>query len=517
MSILGVDVGTTGCKAVLFDAEGGVIASAYREYAVQRPRDGWSELDAHEVWHKVKEVIAAAASKQGRDPILALAVASLGEAMVPVSKDRRILGPSLLSDDVRGADYLELLRAAIPEEEWYTITGNVLGNHYSLTKLMWIRDRQPDLYRATHKFLHWGSFVPYMLGGEARVDYSLVNRSLLFDVNREAWSERIFAHAALDPEKFAMPIPTGTVIGSVAPAMAHELHLPPETLLIAGAHDQCANALGAGVLADGQAMLGMGTFHIIVPTFHTRPGPGLFRARGLNLEHAAAPGQFVSFIYNPGGSIMQWFRNVCAREAHERALVEGGEVYEQLLAEMPRDPSSVLCLPHFTGTGAPHFIADSRAVIIGLRLETHRGELLKGILEGIAFSLQESLAGLPEIGIAIDELRAVGGGSRSTLWLQLYADIFNRPIRRLQQPEAGALGVAIVAGHAAGVYASLEEGVHTVVRPSGELLPDPGRAQHYAERLHAYKALWPLVGDFIHTHAPSWTYRPAPAPGGSGG
>src|SRR5690606_27725750 len=131
---------TTGCKAVLFSAEGDAIASAYRAYSVKRPQAGWSELDSHEVWGKVKEVIAAAAAEQGGDAIAAVSVASLGEAMVPVSRDRTILRPSLLSDDLRGTEYVESLESALPAAEWFGITGNNFGNHFSLTKLMWIRD-----------------------------------------------------------------------------------------------------------------------------------------------------------------------------------------------------------------------------------------------------------------------------------------------------------------------------------------------------------------------------------------
>src|ERR1700690_3357219 len=194
MSFLGIDVGTTGCKASVFSATGESLSFAYDEYDMVRPRRGWLELDPADVWARVRRTIAKAVTTaaQGpgpRDPVTALAVSSMGESMVPVSRDRRILGSSLLLIDSRGEEYLPLLSSGIGAEKLYRINGNVLGIQFSLPKLMWIRDNPPKVYAETWKFLLWSGFVAFMLGAEPTVDYSLANRTLLFDIDSCAWSK----------------------------------------------------------------------------------------------------------------------------------------------------------------------------------------------------------------------------------------------------------------------------------------------------------------------------------------
>lgn len=497
MSLLGIDVGTTGCKASVFSVEGAPLASAYREYDIQRPQSGWAQLDTAQVWDKVCTVIAAAAAAARNDPVSALSVSSLGEAMAPVSANREILGPSLLNADERGAAYLPALARSIDPARLYAINGNTLGNHYSLTKLLWTREHAPDLYDRTHLFLHWGAFVSFMLGAEPVVDFSLANRTLLFDVNRGTWSEELLAWAGLERAKLPETAPSGTVIGRVSNAMARTLGLSPTTAIVTGAHDQCANAAGCGALEPGHAMLGMGTVLCAVPVYTRRPEPDVMIPRGLNTEHHAAPGRYVSFIYNQGGCLVKWFRDTFARTEHANAQAARRDVYPDLIAEIPREPARVLVLPHFAPTGPPEFISDSSGVIAGLHLDTTRGEILKGILEGALFYLKESLDGLPAAGIGVTELRAVGGGSQSDAWLETAADVLGVPLVRTALHEAGALGGAILAGAATGVFASIEEGAQTMVKLTHTFHPDPARAAAYAPRYQAYTQLGPLLRNYL--------------------
>ena len=388
MSLLGIDAGTTGCKAVVFSLRGEALASAYREYDINRPQPGWDELDAGEVWGKVKSAIADVVSQTAHDPVQALAVSSLGEAMVPVTLDRTILGPSILLSDARGAEYLPDLQRSLPAQRLYEINGNTLGNQYSLTKLIWTKRQRPDLYHKADKFLLWSSFIAFMLGADAVVDYSLANRTLLFDINRLTWSPELLAWAGLDEDKLPGPVPSGTVVGSVARHVAAELGLPPGVAIVSGAHDQCANAVGCGVIREGSAVFGMGTFLCITPVFTQRRDLAL-AGRGLNTEHHALPGQYVCFIYNQGGSLVKWFRNTFAASEHQQARAGGQDVYPRLFAELPQSPSSVVVLPHFSSTGPPEFISDASGVIAGLHLDTTRGDILKGILEGTTFYLKQ--------------------------------------------------------------------------------------------------------------------------------
>jgi xylulokinase len=497
MSLLGIDVGTTGCKSSVFSVDGALLASAYREYDALHPQPGWAELDVQAVWGKIAETIAEVAAESKADPVTALSVSSLGEAFVPLGADGEILAPSMLNFDDRGAEYLDGLAAQVSDDRLYGINGNTLGNHYGLTKLLWLKEHQPKVYDAADSFLLWGAFVSVMLGADPVVDFSLANRTLLFDVEKEEWSEELLGLAGIDRGKLPAVAPSGTVIGCVSDGMAGKLGLPKGVAIVTGAHDQCANAVGGGVLSKGRALLGMGTFLCITPVYEGRRDPSMMAGLGLNTEHHAVPGKFVSFIYNQGGSLLKWYRDTFAAADHDAAREAGRDVYADLIGEIPDAPSSVTVLPHFTTTGPPEFIADSSGVIAGLRLETTRGDILKGVLEGAIFYLRECLESVSGADIDIAELCAVGGGSKSDAWLQISADILGRPLVRPKLTEAGALGAAILAGAATGAFSSLEEGVGAMVRMDRRFEPDAKRAAAYDGRFEQYRRLWPAMESFV--------------------
>jgi xylulokinase len=498
MSLLGIDVGTTGTKAAAFTTGGHQLASAYVEYDFRHPAPGWAELDSAEVWRLIQDAIRRVVADTASDPIRAISVSSMGEAMVPVSQDRQILGPSINPNfDLRGEGCLQLLASEMDNERLYRLNGNTLGHHYSLPTLKWLKEHQPDRYRGTHKFLLWGSLVPYMLGAEPGVDFSLANRTLLFDLEQGDWSAELLDWAGLDRDKLPDTTPSGTMLGRVSRQAAEDLGLSPGVVLVAGCHDQCANAVGCGVIQEGQAVYGMGTFFCITPVFGQRRDPALMLERGLNTEHHAVPGLYVSFLYNPGGVLVKWYRDTFAALDHARAQRAGTDIYEDLFAEMPEGPGRVLVLPHFAPTGPPGFIADSRGVMVGLQLQTTRGDILKGLIEGIAFYLKEVVDSLPATGIQIQEYRATGGGAKSAAWIQVLADIMGQPVIRPRVTEAGALGAAILAGVGSGAFASFREGVEAMVDLDRTFEPDPGRHQQYQQRFQKHRDLWPLLQDYL--------------------
>lgn len=497
MSLLGIDVGTTGCKVALFSEQGALLASAATEYDARHPQPGWAELDAAAVWDAIRANIRTVTRRTAADPIRAVGASSMGEAAVPVTSDRQILGPSILNFDSRGAEYVDALATGMSNEQLYALNGNTLGNQYSITKLQWIRDQQPELYARADHFLHWSAFVAFMLGAEPCVDYSLANRTLLFDLAAGDWSDALLAWAGLDRAKLPRPVPSATVIGQVSREATDDLGLPAGIPIVAGAHDQCANAVGCGVIRSGSAAVSMGTYVCITPTFAERRAPEVMLARGLSTEHHAVPGQYVSFIYNHGGSIVKWYRNTFAAAEHWQAEAEDRDVYADLFDEVPAEPGSVMVLPHFAQTGPPEFIADSSGVLAGLRLETPRGMILKGIIESVTFYLKEVLDGLDGTGIVIDDYRAVGGGSRSDRWIQTCADILGAPFTRPVVTEAGALGAAIIAGVGCGAFADYADGVAAMVRLDRTFEPDRERHARYMERYEKYRALWPLLKDYL--------------------
>ena len=287
------------------------------------------------------------------------------------------------------------------------------------------------------------------------------------------------------------------MIGTVSDRIAAELGLPPTVSIVTGAHDQCANAVGCGAIEEGQAVYGMGTYVCATPVFNQRRDSEVMIERGLNTEHHAVPGQYVSFIYNQGGALVKWFRDTFAGAEHQQAEASGEDIYPTLFGELPDGPSSIMALPHFMTTGPPEFTADSSGVLAGLRLDTARGDILKGIIEGSTFYIKECIDSLPPTGIEIKDFRAVGGGSKSEAWGQVCADILGRPFIRPEISEAGALGAAITGGVGSGVFSSYEEAVGAMVKHERTFTPEPGRQKEYEGRFEAYKQLWPLMKTYL--------------------
>lgn len=498
MSLLGVDVGTTGTKAVVFGADGSVLGSAYTEYDIARSLPGRAELDPLAIWPRIRAAIAGAVDRatragRGDDPVRGIAVDSMGENLVPVSGNRTILGPSIMNMDERGSEFIPALRQSLSAEDLYTITGNTLSNQFSIGKLMWMCRHEPDLYDRTDWFLPWNSFVSFMLGGEAVAEFSLASRTLLFDIDRQDWSESMVRIAGLDGAKLPRCVPAGTVIGGVSRSEADAIGIAAGTPIVIGAHDQPSASLGSGAIAEGVAMYGMGTFHCIAPTFsQRRPADDMMRL-GLNTEHHALRRLYLTLVYNSGGSAVKWYRDTFAHAEVQAAQASGGDVYDTLFSELPAQPSHVRVIPHFATMGPPDFVDRPNAAFLGMTLNTTRAEILKGIVEGNVFSLRLSLDALPSIGISISELRPTGGGSRSIAAVQACVDILGIPAVLPEASEASALGGAILAGVGAGVFASAEDGAHAMIRTGTAIEPDMSRHNAYEEPYEEFKRLRAFV------------------------
>lgn len=486
MSLLGIDVGTTGVKVAAFDYHGLLLASAYREFVIEHPQPGCAVLDAEACWRLIVDALGQVCSAIASDPPVALSVSSLGEAVVPVSIDRRILGKSILNFDVRGAEFVEQVRSQISDEELFRLNGNINGNHYGLTKLMYLAKYKPELYGQTYKFLPWGAFVSFMLGSEPCVDYSLANRLLLMDINNECWSWKMIGISGLQSAKLPDLVPSGRIIGETSSEFA-SIGLPEGVAIVAGGHDQCMNALGCGVIEEGRAMYGMGTFLCAVPVYREKPKPEKMLERGLNIEHHAVPNRYVSFLYNQGGSLLKWYRDTFAAADASCAREEGWDIYAKLLSEMPAGPSGLMVVPHFTVTGPPKYISNSSGMIAGLTLETTRGQICKAVLEGVTFYMRDLLELLRGMDIGIDSYTAVGGGAASDAWLQLSADIIGKSFHRPEVTEAGALGAAINAGLGIKVFRSPIEAKAQAVRLVQTFDPDPDAHRRYQEWFEMYQ------------------------------
>jgi xylulokinase len=492
MSLLGLDIGTTVCKGAAYSLEGEMLASGFREYPTLHPQPGWAELDSRQVWTAIQDVIADIARQTSRDPVSALSMSTMGEAMVPVSAERKILGNSIVYMDCRGAEFSDELEALIGLERFYEINPNIPGHQYSLPKLKWVQRYQPELYEQADKFLLWGDFTAFMLGAEPLISYSHANRTLLFDIRWEQWSAELLELTGIDSSLLSKPVASGTVAGTLDRKMAECLGLTPGIPLVVGGHDQCCNALGVGIDEAGKAVCGIGTIECITSSYDRLPDLSRMLQSGLSIEHHVLPGLYVSFLSNQAGSLIKWFRNTFA-SADLQLWGYERDIYEMLSAEMPSEPTSLLMLPYFEPTGTSNTISNASGAILGLKTCTTRGEILKSFMECETLYFLDGLLTLKELGIDTSEFVATGGGAKSDAWLQIKSDIFGVPFVRPKVVESGTLGAAMLAGIGTGAFTDVRDALNCFVKEEKRFEPDMRRHAIYQEKYQKYRQIYPLL------------------------
>lgn len=499
MSLMGIDVGTTGCKAVAFNQEGKILCSAYREYPLHSPQPGWAELDGNRVWEDVKICIGKVAQETKHDPISAIAVSCQGEAVSPIDRNGTILHNALISFDNRTEPYVPLWEEKFGREKIFQVTGQPLASVFTALKLQWIREHKPEVLKNAKAILGFEDLVMYRLGMPPTTDYTLAARTMLFDVPNKRWCPEFVEFAGIDPSIMPELKPSGTLLGTIPDAIASELGLPKGTQVVTGGHDQPSQMLGAGVTESKDAAYGIGTVECIGPAFSELILNDVMLENNICVYHHTCPDLYISLVYNfTGGCLFRWYRDTFGQDELRRAEAAGRDVYEILTEEASDKPTSILVLPHFTTSGVPHFDTRTKGVIVGLTLGTTKGEITRAILEGITYEMRMCVELLDKAGVDVTILRATGGGAKSPFWLQIKADIFGKPIAVPAVSEAGCLGCAILAGSATGVYSSIREAAHQLARIETTYEPNEQNHKLYTERFEWYKELYPRLNDIFH-------------------
>jgi len=494
MSLLGIDVGTTGCKVIAFDLEGKILASSYQEYPLIYPKPGWMELDGELIWKKVAGALKDVASKVSRDPIEALSVSSLGESFVPIDRNGRILDNAIASFDNRTLGYTRQLRKKISDIEILKITGQTPSEIPTLHKLLWLKKMRTAVFKKIWKILCFEDFILFKLGGITATDYSLAARTMAFDMNTKKWSERLLGITDISPFIFPSLYPSGTVVGEVSKKVADEVGLPTNTKLVTGGHDQPCGALGTGVVKSVLAVDATGTVESIAVSLDKPVLNNTMVKNNLCCYPHTAEGKFVSLVYNfTGGSLLRWYRDTFGEYEIFQARKYNKDIYDIILRDVKNTPSPLLVLPHFAGTGTPYFDFQTKGAILGLTLGTSKNDFIRGLLEGVTFEMKLNLEIWEKVGIKLKRLRVIGGGAKSDLWMQLKADVFEKDIDRPNVTEAGALGAAILAGIAIGKYSSIYEATENLVKVKQTFHPNPENVRRYNERFLLYKEMYPTL------------------------
>lgn len=496
MYIAGLDVGTIGCKFVIFTETGSIVSSAYREYPLIMPRPGWLELDPKVVWERIVGTIkeALALSRIDPDDLASLAVSAQGEAFMPLGKNGDILYNSIVTSDSRAQGQTEWLRKKFGAWDLFKLTGHVIFPVFTLNKILWMRENMPRIYEATWKFLLWEDYVNWRLSGRAATDHSLACRTLMYDIERGNWSEEILGACEVEIDSLSEIVQSGDVVGNVTRASSSETGLSQRTCVVAGGHDQACGSLGAGVIEPGPIYNVAGTVECCMPAVDdpilTR---GMFDSGCASYPHVV-PGKFLILAYNANaGLVLRWFRDNFAEGEREEARMRGISAYrllDEAASKVPCGASKLLFLPYFTGATTPNWNADARGVLFGLALHHGRPEVFRAMLEGLAYELRQNLERLKENGVGITELRSVGGGAKSPLWLQIKADVTGVRVAVPDVPEASSLGAALLAGTGVGIYPSIQDASRRVYRAGSSYEPDRSTRGMYDLNYGIYRSLY---------------------------
>ncbi len=486
--LLGVDVGTTGCKSVVVNAGGRPLAAAYREYPLAAPRPGWAELDPDTVWEAVcatiREVTAAVP-----EPPQALAVASLGEAVTPIDGSGAALAPTIVSFDGRSRTCYEQLIATLGPERLSDVCGVAPQPHYSVAKWCWIAREMPETYRRAATLACFGDLVSVRLGLPPVIDHTMATRTLAFDAAGGCWSVEVLDAAGVGVEKLPTPAPTGTVVGAVAARQARELGLADGAVLVTGGLDQVCAAYRAGIGAavEGSAMLSLGTVAVLAAVLDAD------RTAGISVPTVpyVEPGKRLAIAGSPaGGAVLRWYRDrfgdPAAATADSTDRDTAGDVYERIVASAAEVETDLIALPHFAGSRTAFADPQATAALAGLTFATERHHIVRALLEGVALETAVMAERLAEAGTPVTSLRAVGGGSRSPVWMQIFADVLGVPVGSAASADAAAAGAALLAGAGAGLMAVDAPRLPLTIHCE----PDRTANRRYRSKLARYRALY---------------------------
>jgi xylulokinase len=456
--LVGLDVGTTGVKAIAITPAGEVVAAAVEGYPLSTPHPGWSEQDPDD-WVRASETALA---RLGAD---APRVGFSGQmhGLVCLDEHDRVLRPAILWNDQRTAAECAEIEETIGLERLISLTGNRALPGFTAPKLLWLRRQEPDVYARIRRILLPKDYVRLRLTGEWAIDAADASGTLLFDVAQRRWSDDVLAALEI-PREWLPPVEESTVV--------------------AGAGDQQAAALGVGVIEPGTVSVVLGTSGVVLaplPAYAHDP-----EARVHAFCHALPDTwEAMGVMLNAAGSL-RWFRDALAPECS----------FDELTAEAAdRAPGAdrLTFLPYLQGERTPHADPDARGAFVGLELGHDRGALARAVLEGVAYGLRDSLELLRALGVSPEKGRASGGGARSRLWLEIVASVLDLPLELTVVEEGSAYGAALLAGVAAGVFSDAEAAVAACVRPRDTVEPNPAWAPVYEEGYARFRALYPAM------------------------
>ncbi|MGH9615703.1 MAG: xylulokinase [Acidobacteriaceae bacterium] len=492
MLFLGIDVGTGGTRAVLIDAAGKIVASHSTEhFPFQSAFPGWAEQDPDDWWRaaqqSIRSVLAAAACKPAE--IASIGLTGQMHGAVLLDADGKVLRPSLIWCDTRSAPQCDWLHATLGREHVIELTCNPALPNFTLTKILWVRDHEPQVFARIAHILCPKDYVRFRMSGVYAMDVQEASGTLLLDVTNRRWSQPMAEASGVPMEWLPQLFESSEICANVSAAAAVATGLAAGTPIVAGAGDQGAGAVGMGILKPGSVSATIGTSGVV---FAATDRPIRDPGGRLHTFCHAVPGRWhVMGVTQGAGLSLRWFRDVIS------AGVSGGpSSYEQLMAlaaEAPAGSEGVLWAPYLFGERTPYLDPEVRAAFVGLNASHRQAHLTRAVLEGVAYSLRDTFTLFAELGIPVRGVRLGGGGARGPLWRQIQADIYGRPVELLVAEEGGAYGAALLAGVGAGAWPDIDIACESSIRVAETIKPDPSTRAIYERGYATYRKLYPAL------------------------
>ena len=499
--LMGIDLGSTSLKAVVYDKAGRAVASGSRPTERFNPwpeHPEWTVWQPDQIWSGTAEAVKEAVARLD-DPsaIRGVAVTGMGMDGVPIDADGKWLYPFISWLDPRTAGQHKWWLEHVGADRTFSIGGNPVWAINSALRIRWMMENEPEIIARTDKWLLIEDFLNFMLTGRRATDYSMASCMMLFDQKKRNWSDELLGLAGIDQRLMPEALPATTTLGAVTASSAAATGLPEGTPVILGGHDHLCGALPVGASRPGVVLDVTGTWEIVSAAGSEPVLEPPLRQMGLTVQAHVARNTWAAWASTPAGECIEWFRKQYGAEDARRAAAEGKSDWEYIIAAAESaEPGcrGALFLPHLSGSTCPAVDPAGRGAFVGLRSLTTRGEMIRAIFEGLNYQFLEILGAL-EKGAAVraERIVAVGGATRNAFWMQNKADVSGRCVEAPQIEEATPLGAAILAGIGTGVYDDERDACDHVYRPGATFEPNPERTDFYAKGFELYQRIYPAL------------------------
>ena len=490
--LIGIDIGTSGTKSVLFDTAGNAVASATVEYPMRQPQNGWAEEDPADWWHAAAETLRELAAKASDGEIAGIGLSGQMHSLVLLDAAGEVIRPAILWCDQRTGAECADIEALVGHDRLIEITANPALTGFTASKILWVKKHEPENFARCAHILLAKDYIRFKLTGAFATEVSDASGMQLLDVAKRAWSAEVCEKLGIDMSLLAKVYESPEVTGYVTEEVSALTGLAAGIPVAGGGGDNACAAIGTGVCREGRAFTTIGTSGVI---FAHTPKMKLDPKGRIHTFCAAVPGEWhVMGVTQAAGLSLNWFRANFAEGTSYRDIDAACEA-------LPIGADKLLNHTYLIGERTPELDADARGMFVGLSAAHTKFHLARAVMEGVTYSLCDCLSVLREVGADVSDMALCGGGAKSPFWHGMLADAFGMPIKKMKSGEGAALGAAILGGVAAGVYESVAAGCDACVEADGSVQPDAARHAEYAKFYALYRQLYPALRDTMHAMA----------------